>query len=77
MGVFADSGANIGQWLLYLGQLRGVRALEFEPVTSQRQWLQECIEQQSDWSCRVFPCGLGSREEEKEIQCYGARSTFK
>jgi len=46
-GVFVDSGANVRQWLLYLGAIDGLTAFEFEPVDSQRAWLQECINMQA------------------------------
>ena len=74
-GVFVDSGANIGQWLLYLGSFHGLTTFEFEPVDSQREWLQECINAQAGWNCTVFESGLGSSNREVDIQCDGARST--
>lgn len=76
-GVYVDSGANIGQWLLYLGALPGVRTLAFEPVDSQRHWLEACVARQSHWSspCEILPFGLGAADQEVEIQCDGARST--
>ena len=76
-GVFVDSGSNIGQWLLYLGSIPNVRALEFEPVESQRLWLEECLDRQTDWQCKTFPWALGAKESETEIQCDGARSTLR
>jgi FkbM family methyltransferase len=74
-GVYVDSGANIGQWLLYLGHIKGLKTLAFEPVKSQRAWLTECIEQQSEWSVDVIEHGLGAEDAELDIQVNGARST--
>ena len=74
-GVFVDSGANIGQWLLYLGSISGLATFEFEPVDSQREWLQECINAQAGWNCTILKSGLGSSSKEVDIQCDGARST--
>ena len=76
-GVYIDSGANIGQWLLYLGLLPGVQSFAIEPVTSQRHWLEECLSVHSEWPCRVIPCGLGSSEAEIEILIHGARSSLR
>ncbi|MFM8275901.1 MAG: FkbM family methyltransferase [Cyanobium sp.] len=78
-GVFIDSGANIGQWVLYLGSIPGLRALEFEPVESQRLWLHDCVACQPGWhsKVKVLSCGLGSKQEILEIQCDGARSTLR
>ncbi len=76
-GVFVDSGSNIGQWILYLGGIPGVRALEFEPVESQRQWLSSCLEHQTGWNYITYPWGLGAESCKVEIQCDGARSTLR
>jgi FkbM family methyltransferase len=76
-GVFVDSGSNIGQWVLYLGGLPGVQALEFEPVESQRNWLSSCLQLQADWNCTIYPWGLGAETREMSIQCDGARSTLR
>jgi len=76
-GVFVDSGSNIGQWILYLGGMAGLQALEFEPVESQRQWLSYCLQHQPGWNFTVYPWGLGSENCEMEIQCDGARSTLR
>ncbi len=75
-GVFVDSGANIGQWLLYLGHIRNLKALEFEPVTSERNWLTECLSHQDNWNADVFEFGLSSKDAEVEIQLDGSRSTL-
>ena len=76
-GIFIDSGANIGQWLLYLADLEGVRTFAFEPVTTQREWLLECLEKQNNWAVSVFAQGLGEKQESVDILCDGARSTVQ
>ena len=76
-GVFVDSGANIGQWLTYLGGISGVKALEFEPVISQRLWLKQCLDHQTTWDVQLLDCGLGNEEAELEIQVWGSRSTLR
>lgn len=75
-GVYVDSGANIGQWLLYLGHIKGLKAHAFEPVSSQRAWLNECLSKQQ-WHVNVFDFGLGSESTELDIQVNGARSTLQ
>lgn len=74
-GVYVDSGANIGQWLMYLAHLPEVQTYAFEPVSSERTWLQECLSQQNDWQVNVLDYGLGNCETELPIQVHGARST--
>jgi len=74
--VYIDSGANIGQWLIYLGGIPGLRSLAFEPVNSEREWLEECLNYQSKWDTEVVNCGLGSEKAHTEIQIDGSRSTL-
>jgi len=74
--VFVDSGAIIGQLLLYPSQIKGLKALEFEPLTSERRWLKECLPHQDKWSGEVFDFGLSSQDAEVEIQLDGSRSTL-
>lgn len=75
-GIYIDSGANIGQWVLYLAELPQVRTLAIEPTSSQSEWLIRCLQQQNDWSVTVLKCGLGARQESADIQCDGPRSTL-
>ena len=76
-GVYVDSGANIGQWLLYLGHIERLTALAVEPVNTQRAWLQECVDHQDHWGIDIINSGLGSQDAELEIQLNGARSTLQ
>lgn len=75
-GVFVDSGANIGQWLLYLAHQEGVKTFAFEPVSSQRDWLEACLKVQHDWDVKVIEYGLAAKREHLKIQCDGPRSTL-
>lgn len=75
-GVYVDSGANIGQWLLYLGSDKNIQALAFEPVSSQHDWLADCLAQQDNWNVSLFKHGLGNQACSLQIQCHGARSTL-
>lgn len=60
-GVVVDSGANIGQMLLYLAQWvpRG-RVLAFEPGKEQAQWLAECLRLHDGLPVELITCGLGA-----------------
>ena len=75
-GVYIDSGANIGQWVLFLSGMTGVKTLAFEPVKPNRLWLSDCLNNYPDWDVDVMACGLGSRDFETEIQVDGPRSTL-
>lgn len=75
-GVYIDSGANIGQWLLYLSHLPDLKTFAFEPVISQRKWLNECLAQQDQWNVQVLDFGLGAVESTADIQLDGPRSTL-
>jgi FkbM family methyltransferase len=75
-GVYVDSGANIGQWMIYLSQLPNVKTFAFEPVPDQRSWLTNCLQNYPGWDVDVIPCALGSEPDVLEIQCAGSRSTF-
>lgn len=75
-GVYLDSGANIGQWLLFIASMGNVNSLAFEPVSTERAWLDECLKAQEGWNVSILPFGLGSAAKEIEIQMDGPRSTL-
>lgn len=60
-GVVVDSGANIGQMLLYLAQWvpRG-RVLAFEPGREQAAWLAECLRVHDGLPVELIKRGLGA-----------------
>lgn len=65
--VVIDSGANIGQTLLYFATAADVRVLAFEPNPHARIWLQECLGVQK-WNVEVVPCGLGAAPASLELK---------
>lgn len=59
--VVVDSGANIGQVLLYLAPQVGSsgRYHAFEPHPVAREWLKKCLERYPEWRVQLEPFGLG------------------
>jgi len=56
-----DSGANIGQVLLYLApKIRAGKYIAVEPNPVARAWLVECLERYSEWPVTVESFGLGA-----------------
>ena len=76
-GVFIDSGANIGQFTVSLASQPGLRTFAFEPVRSQRRWLEGCLTRYPAWDVAVIPLGLGDRDETAVIRLAGGRSTLR
>src|SRR5687767_3108405 len=61
-GIVVDSGANIGQVLLYLAQwVPDGQVLAFEPSEVQADWLEECVIANKLESVEVLRLGLGSK----------------
>lgn len=67
-----DSGANIGQMLLYLAPCvsRG-RVLAFEPGIEAADWLQECLERHPDFPVTLRRQGLGERDADLLLEPLG------
>jgi len=60
--VVVDSGANIGQVLLYLApKIKTGSYLAFEPFPPAREWLRECLQRYPGWPVKVEELGLGER----------------
>lgn len=60
--VVVDSGANIGQVLLYLApKIRSGRYIAVEPHPVARQWLEDCLSRYPQWKVSVQKFGLGER----------------
>lgn len=60
-GVVVDSGANIGQMLLYLAQwVPQGRVLAFEPGKEQAEWLAECLSIHEKLPVELITRGLGA-----------------
>lgn len=59
--VVVDSGANIGQVLLYLApKIRTGKYIAVEPNPQARSWLLECLKRYPQWSVTVESFGLGA-----------------
>ena len=57
-----DSGANIGQVLLYLApRIRTGRYIAVEPHPVARKWLKECLGRYPQWRVKVEEFGLGEK----------------
>lgn len=77
-GVFVDSGANIGQMLLYIAPLPDVQVVAFEPLPEAKQWLQECVERYADeWHVTLVENGLSDQPTRVELQRSGPQSTMR
>lgn len=67
-GVVVDSGANIGQMLLYLAQwvLEG-RYIAVEPGKEQAEWLSSCLQHYPYLPVELLPIGLGATKAELKL----------
>jgi FkbM family methyltransferase len=59
-GVVIDSGANIGQTVLYFGGIAKTIVYAFEPNAEPALWLEECLEEQTGWNVEVIRQGLSN-----------------
>lgn len=57
-GVVVDSGANIGQTVLYFAALDNTTVYAFEPNGESVVWLEECLREQRGWNVEVVRQGL-------------------
>jgi FkbM family methyltransferase len=76
-GVVIDSGANIGQMLLYVALLPSVQVHAFEPVSETADWLADCVGRYPAWDVRIVREGLSSKNGVIEVQVDGARTTSR
>ena len=76
-GVFIDSGANIGQYVVSLSHLPGVQTFAFEPVSHEMQWLQSCLRRYPEWVVEIVPLALGADQQQLKIRLAGGKSTFR
>lgn len=64
-GIVVDSGANIGQMLLYLAQwVPAGRVLAIEPGKHQADWLEECLQANSHLPVELIRVGLGEQPKD-------------
>jgi FkbM family methyltransferase len=80
-GVIVDSGANIGQMLIYLVNfIPQGRLLAFEPNTEAAQWLGECLQKYPELPVELLRLGLGATpgkaflNDESHPEFHGAQS---
>jgi len=75
-GIVVDSGANIGQMLLYLAPMvpRG-RVHAFEPDAAALAWLRECLAANPGLAVRCHACGLGAEAGPARLAATGPAHT--
>ena len=72
-GIVVDSGANIGQMLLYLAQwVPQGRVLAIEPGRHQANWLQECLDANPQLPVELCRLALGSARQQAYLKEVGA-----
>lgn len=72
-GVVVDSGANIGQMLLYLAQwVPQGKILAFEPGTGAVDWLEECLINHATLPVEILRFGLGASPAQLRLHNIGA-----
>ena len=71
-GIVIDSGANIGQMLMYLAQyIPQGKVLAFEPGNEAANWLEECLDVNPTLPVEVIRAGLGSSEANLRLKQIG------
>ena len=71
-GVVIDSGASIGQMLMYLAQwIPQGKLLAFEPGREAREWLTQCLQIHSHLPVELCPYGLGSAANQLRLHHIG------
>lgn len=76
-GAVVDSGASIGQMIIYLAPIRGVSIHAFEPTRASREWLSECVQRNNFENVQVLPWGLSDDMSRRMILSLGSRSTLR
>lgn len=67
-GVVVDSGANIGQMLLYLAQwIPAGKLLAVEPGAEPAEWLSACLAANPGLPVELLRIGLGAAEQDKVL----------
>lgn len=71
-GIVVDSGANIGQILVYLAQwIPQGKLLAFEPGKEQGDWLEECLTANPALPVELIRCGLGASSSQLRLRSIG------
>ncbi len=76
-GAVVDAGASIGQTLLHLAPVRGVRVHAFEPIPCAAAWLRECLAVQRGWQVDVIEAALWDADGDVTMQVAGPHSTTR
>lgn len=72
-GIIVDSGANIGQMLMYLAQwIPQGKLLAFEPGKAAADWLEECLVTYPNLPVELLRFGLGAAPTQLRLQNIGA-----
>lgn len=73
-GTVVDSGANVGQMLIYLSQYvpKG-KVLAFEPGKEAADWLEECLAVHPELPVELLRVGLGAREARLFLRQVGSK----
>jgi len=70
--IVVDSGANIGQMLMYLAQwIPQGKVLAFEPGTEAGNWLQECLTVNANLPVEIIKAGLGASAAQLRLNHIG------
>ncbi|MEO1433327.1 MAG: FkbM family methyltransferase [Cyanobacteria bacterium J06633_8] len=71
-GIIVDSGANIGQMLMYLSQMvpQG-KVFAFEPGTKAVKWLEECLDIHPGLPVEIIRAGLGASQVQLRLKHAG------
>jgi FkbM family methyltransferase len=71
-GIVIDSGASIGQMLMYLAQyVPQGKVLAFEPGQEASNWLQECLAANSQLPVELIRAGLGKESTQLKLRPMG------
>ena len=71
-GVVVDSGANIGQMLMYLAQwIPQGKILAFEPGREAANWLEECLATHTHLPVEILRVGLGASPTQLRLKSIG------
>lgn len=72
-GIIVDSGANIGQMLMYLAQwVPQGKVLAFEPGKEAANWLEECLAIHAHLPVEILRVGLGASPKQLRLKRIGA-----
>jgi FkbM family methyltransferase len=75
-GIVVDSGASVGEMLLYIAPMPDVRVLAVEPMAASRAWLAENLAVNPGFRVTILDCGLGERPGVSLMQSAGPWSTM-